>query len=209
MIINKIKLNKNYYTSSKKLSLSTSLDSLIVDFVTDSCGKVIGPDFGAYLEFDRDSQMEWKTNVITVPDHVKRSIFKCIVLLRGMPSTGEKRHMSLYFRYFTLKEKNLKTVENTIENCGKAYLTIYNGKDLTAPEKYTLCGGSAFPSFFEFEGGEFISLEFHIDFRDNKTILEKRIESQPGLNSTATLSDPYPYPDVFFRIDVTSYSYGT
>jgi hypothetical protein len=117
-----------------------------------------------------------------------------------MPSTGEKRHMSLYFRHFTLKEKNLKTIENSVEDCGNAYLTVYNGKDLTAPEKYTLCGGSAFPSFVDFEGGEFIALEFYIDFRDN--------EVRSELNTTATSKVPYPYPDVFFRIDVTSYSYG-
>ncbi|XP_061188741.1 uncharacterized protein LOC133196909 [Saccostrea echinata] len=175
-------------------------------FVTDFCGKVIGPDFGAYLEFDRNSDIEWKTNNITVPDRVKGTEFNCIILLQGMPSTGEKRHMSLSFRYFTLKEKTLETIENTVANCGKAYLTIYNGKDVKAPEKYTLCGGSAFPSFYQFEGTEFITLKFYIDFRKNITVQEN-IQSQTEVNQTTIARDPYPYPDVFFRLDVTSFTY--
>ena len=185
---------------------------------------MIGPDFGTYLEFDAEATYDKKTKELTTPQHIKGHEFECIIVLRGMPSTGEKRYMSLYWRDFILAGPNLTTVENDVTNCGKAFVTVYNGMDTTAQEKYTLCGVGALPSHLEWEG-EYITLYFYIDFRNpNLKIVSTTTTTEPpggttlsGDNTTMTteeqptttpVEDTFPYPDVYFRIDVTSFDYG-
>ncbi|KAK3085998.1 hypothetical protein FSP39_011975 [Pinctada imbricata] len=193
------------------------------DFVTESCGHVIGPDYGMYLEFDPGAEYDKKTKEIKIPQNLRGFEFECIIVLRGMPSTGEKRFMSLYWRDFILAGPNLTTVENDVSQCGKAYVTVYNGMDTTAQEKYTLCGVGALPSHLEWEG-EYITLYFYIDYRNpNLKIVPTTTTTEPpggttlgDENSTATteelptttpVEDNFPYPEVYLRVDITSFDY--
>ena len=156
--------------------------------MTESCGSVIGPDFGAYLEFDIDSRQN-SDGTYELPQKIKGKVFDCIVVVRGMPSTGEKRYMSIHWRTFHVREQGLKTIEHDPAKCGKAYVTVYNGKDMNADTKHTFCGKGAIPSHIEWEG-EYATLVFHIDFSE-----------EPN-------NPDFKYPEVYFRLDITSFDYG-
>ena len=78
--------------------------------------------------------------------------------------------------------------------CGKAYVTLYEGKGTNVAVKESFCGLSALPSHIEWEG-EYVTLFFYVDYR------------------TPAPSDPtdpskFLYPEVFFRLDVTSFDFG-
>lgn len=178
-------------------------------FVTESCGHVIGPDYGAYLEFDREATMV--KNIVSVPYHLKGKEFECIIVVRGMPSTGEKRYMAIHMRQFHLMDQVVVRPENEVAKCGKAYMIVYNGMDRTAKEKYVFCGADAVVQNLEW-AGEYITFYFYMDFRnpdfstpDPLVSLAPQVTTGPP---PITTPDPFPYPTAYFKIDISSFDYG-
>ncbi|XP_052061831.1 uncharacterized protein LOC127701894 [Mytilus californianus] len=179
-------------------------------FVTENCGHVVGPDYGAYLEFDRAAT--FKKGVVGIPYALKGQEFECIIVVRGMPSTGEKRFMAIHFRQFHLKEQAVVRPENEVAKCGKAYMIIYNGMDRNAAEKYVFCGKDAVIQNLEWKG-EYMTFYFYIDYRNPDFSTVDPLVSLPPATGNTTLSpptttpDPFPYPTVFFKMDITSYDF--
>ncbi|CAG2234714.1 unnamed protein product [Mytilus edulis] len=179
-------------------------------FVTENCGHVVGPDYGAYLEFDRAAT--FKKGVVGVPDALKGQEFECIIVVRGMPTTGEKRFMALHMRQFHLKEQAVVRPENEVAKCGKAYVIIYNGMDRNAAEKFVFCGADAVTQNLEWTG-EYMTFYFYIDYRNPDLSTVDPLVSLPPATGNTTLSpptttpDPFPYPTVYFKMDITSYDF--
>ena len=110
-----------------------------------------------------------------------------------------------------------------------------SGKDIQAPEKTTLCGKDTTKKFLEWEG-DYVTFLFYADFRRNTSWLAPTtltplstksncIDIHNDTNNDTTQSSPcstphnpketttppdvYPaYPEVTFRVDVTSFDYG-
>lgn len=111
-----------------------------------------------------------------------------------MPSSGEKRYMSVYWRNFIFKAPEVENIEKDPEKCGKAYVTLYEGKGTNVAVKESFCGLSALPSHIEWEG-EYVTLFFYVDYRSPAP-------------SDPTDPSKFLYPEVFFRLDVTSFDFG-
>ncbi|KAJ8302821.1 hypothetical protein KUTeg_019217 [Tegillarca granosa] len=175
-------------------------------YATENCGHVIGPDYGAFIEFDRDAKE--KKGTISVPEHLKGSVLECLIVIRGMPatSTTRKRYMAMHWKEFYLRDQSVATIQSTPEDCKKAYVIMYAGMDRTAPNLGTYCGKDILVRNFEFIG-EYITLFFYADYRNPK------LQITPTSNSTTKKppkipEDTFPYPLAFFKLDVTSFDYG-
>ncbi|XP_061188742.1 uncharacterized protein LOC133196910 [Saccostrea echinata] len=160
-------------------------------FVTDICGQEIGPDFGAYLEFDKDGILA--TDGKFVPPNLIGKELQCTITVRGAPSTGEKRYMSVYWRNFRFKAPEVDNIEKDPQRCGKAYVTLYKGKGTNVADQETFCGRGALPTHIEWEG-EYATLFFYVDYRSPST-------------PTADGSSNFTYSEIFFRLDITSFDY--
>jgi hypothetical protein len=166
------------------------------------------------LEFDREAKMV-KGNVL-VPRHLRGQEFECIIVVRGMPTTGEKRYMAIHMRSFHLKEQGVTTPQNEVAKCGKAYMIVYNGMDRTAPEKYVFCGADARVMNLEWVG-EYMTFYFYIDYRNSDLSTQDPLASPlpPNANDVTTVAtptttpDPFPYPTVYFKMDISSFDYGS
>lgn len=163
-----------------------------LDFVTDICGQEIGPDFGTYLEFDKDGILA--TNGKFAPPSLIGTLLQCTVTVRGMPPSGEKRFMSVYWRNFRFKGPEVDRIEKDPQKCGKAYVTLYKGKGTNIAEKETFCGRGALPTHIEWEG-EYATLFFYVDYRT---------PSPPDPDDSTN----FTYSEIFFRLDITSFDYG-
>lgn len=163
------------------------------DYVTEKCGEILGPDHGAYIQFD--SKATVRRGVIRIPEHLKGSILECLIVVRGVPAAGKTSYMSVHWRDFHIRQSELDGFHSSKEQCGKAYVTIYRGlvksSDTQTTGALTMCGKSALQPNMEFEG-EYVSLFFYIDY------------TVPN----GTEADKYDYPEVNFKLDVTSYDYG-
>lgn len=150
-------------------------------------------------------------NDITIPYHLKGQEFECIIVVRGMPSTGEKRYMAIHMRTFHLKDKDVVRPENDVSKCGKAYMIIYNGMDRTAKEKYVFCGADAVVQNLEWVG-EYMTFYFYIDYRNpDFSTPDPLVSPNPALTTPPTQTttpDPFPYPTVYFKMDISSFDYG-
>ena len=171
---------------------------------------MVGPDYGAYLEFDREATMV--KGDISIPYHLKGQEFECIIVVRGMPSTGEKRFMSIHMRSFHLRDQAIQRPQNQVDKCGKAYMIIYNGMDRTAQEKYVFCGADAVVQNLEWEG-EYMTFYFYVDYRNpDFSTPNPLVSPNPALTTAAaqtTTPDPFPYPTVYFKMDISSFDYGS
>uniref|UniRef100_A0A8W8JXE5 CUB domain-containing protein n=1 Tax=Magallana gigas TaxID=29159 RepID=A0A8W8JXE5_MAGGI len=161
-------------------------------FVTEICGQEIGPDFGTYLEFDKDGIIA--TDGKFAPPNLIGKEFKCTVTIRGMPSSGAKRYMSVYWRNFIFKAPEVDNIAKDPETCGKAYVTLYKGKGTNVAEKETFCGLNALPTHIEWEG-EYATLFFYVDYRS---------PSSPDPDDPSK----FLYSEIFFRLDITSFDFG-
>ncbi|XP_069114556.1 uncharacterized protein [Argopecten irradians] len=188
-------------------------------FVSESCGHMLGPDFGAYLEFDRDIVFNEKAKPkVNIAQQLKGQLLECTVIIRGMPATPgvfppEKRYMGIYWREFLVHDPNVKKRlgSMTPKDCGKAHVTMYNGKDkASATQSYTLCGVDTVSPSYEWEG-EFITLFFYLDYRN--PALGNGTTAPPDPAATVdpkatTPVDDFDYPEVFFKLDITSFGYA-
>ncbi|XP_078336913.1 uncharacterized protein LOC111136351 [Crassostrea virginica] len=183
----------NFDVATVKRSILRQEKKLILKeyFVTDICGQEIGPDFGTYLEFDKDGLLA--TDGKFAPPSLIGKELKCTITIRGMPSSGEKRYMSVYWRNFIFKAPEVENIEKDPEKCGKAYVTLYEGKGTNVAVKESFCGLSALPSHIEWEG-EYVTLFFYVDYRSPAP-------------SDPTDPSKFLYPEVFFRLDVTSFDF--
>ncbi|KAJ8302819.1 hypothetical protein KUTeg_019215 [Tegillarca granosa] len=178
-------------------------------YVTEECGQVLGPEHGAYLEFDRD--VELKDDVISIPDKLKGSLFECMIVIKGMPATkGETRYMAIHWRSFHLRDQSVDTIQSTPEDCKKAYVTVYRGIDRTAPVIGTFCGKDILNQNYEFEGLQ-LTLYFYLDYRnpDLSTPVPGTGSDTNGPTSVVNTTpvDTFPYPLAYIRLDVTNYDY--
>ena len=154
-----------------------------------------------------------KKGEVNVAYNLRGQEFECIIVVRGMPSTGEKRYMAIHMRQFHLKDQDLQRPESEVSKCGKAYMIIYNGMDRTAPEKYVFCGADAITQNLEWQG-EYMTFYFYIDYRNpDFSTQDPLVSLAPSGNSTTlapqtTTPDPFPYPTVYFKMDITSFDYG-
>ncbi|XP_033755795.1 uncharacterized protein LOC117338546 [Pecten maximus] len=188
-------------------------------FVTESCGHVLGPDFGAYLEFDRDLVFNEKSKPkVNVAQQLKGQLLECTVIVRGMPATPgvfppEKRYMGIYWREFLIHDPKVKKKlgSTTAKDCGKAYVTMYNGKDKAAATQFfTLCGVDTVSPSYEWVG-EYITLYFYLDYRNPALGNGTTVPPDPSATvdpKATTPVDNFDYPEVFFKLDITSFSYA-
>ncbi|KAJ8302820.1 hypothetical protein KUTeg_019216 [Tegillarca granosa] len=162
------------------------------DYVTQKCGEIIGPDHGAYIQFDPKATV--RKGVIKIPEYLKGSIFECLIVVRGVPAARKTRYISVHWRDFHIRHSDLDGFHSSKKKCGKTYVTIYRGlqqsSDTQSTGALTMCGKSAIQPNMEFEG-EYVSLFFYIDYRV----------------PNGTEADKYNFPEVNFKLDVTSFDY--
>lgn len=155
-----------------------------------SCGKTIGPIHGGYLEYHKEARL--KKGIITIPDKLKGRLVECSLTIKGIKSTKNvKKYVSLYWRTFTLRDPDVHLFGLEEEDCGRAFVTFYGWSDTKTYPQYTLCGGDARRTDYEWEGYG-ITLHFRVDYRVT-----------PGATKNTTR-----YPEVFFRLDFTSFDYS-
>ncbi|KAK3603926.1 hypothetical protein CHS0354_042935 [Potamilus streckersoni] len=137
-------------------------------YATNSCGHVRGPDHLVVLEYDKsvdyDDKKPWEEQGILPPQDIRGTLWECIIVVRGMPAANSKKYLGIHWRSFYIRDPDVNSVQNSVETCGKAYVTIYEGKDTTAKNSYTLCGKDATRSHFEWLG-DYVTFYFYADFR--------------------------------------------
>lgn len=101
--------------------------------MTEICGQEIGPDFGTYLEFDKDGIIA--TDGKFAPPNLIGKEFKCTVTIRGMPSSGAKRYMSVYWRNFIFKAPEVDNIAKDRRRVGKHMLLYTKARELMLQRK--------------------------------------------------------------------------
>lgn len=180
---------------------------------------MLGPDFGSYLEFDRNVIYNEKSKPhVNIAQQLKGQLLECTVIVRGMPGVPGifppvKRYMGIYWREFLIHDPKVKKKLGTTspKDCGKAYVTMYNGKDkASATEFHTLCGVDTVSPSYEWQG-EYITLYFYLDYRNPALSNVTTVAPRPSVTidpQATTPTDDFPYPEVFFKLDITSFDFG-
>lgn len=162
------------------------------DYATDKCGHIIGPENGAYIEFDRTAKI--KKNKITIPDEFKGKVFDCTVILKGLPSiNGEKKYISIFWRKMVVNDPNINKIGSKKKDCGRSYAKVFQGTGVPEGRTFFLCGKDAWKKDLEWLG-QTITIELHVDYRNT--------------SEDASSPDGYIYPEVYFKLDFTSFDYG-
>ncbi|KAL4235163.1 hypothetical protein ACF0H5_006801 [Mactra antiquata] len=204
-------------------------------YATESCGHVHGPDTLTVIEFDKNVQYEKKQpsnkQNLLPPAELRNTEWTCIVVVRGIPHTTANKSIGIQWRDFHVWDTTIDTVKQSVEACGKAYVTIYQGPNVNSEPSWTLCGKDTSRIFLEWPGDS-VTIKFYADFRwdddyklpeapkptcinpddakENDVTALPLCPTPSGKNeiTTTPILDTFPYPEVHFRVDITSFDYS-
>ncbi|XP_053402881.1 uncharacterized protein LOC123548477 [Mercenaria mercenaria] len=214
-------------------------------YASESCGHVLGPDQLSVIEFDEDVDYDKRApsteQDLQPPIELRNTVWECTIIVSGMPSTTVQRMIGIHWREFHVWDLDIETTGESVEECGKTYVTVYQGSDRSAKNKWTICGKDTTRLYFEWPG-DYVTFYIYADFRRNESYSTPSTPSTTTTTTVATCVDPdsvtegsvtqlpicttkkgkrgkietttppdldtYPYPEVHFRVDVTSFDYA-
>ena len=56
-------------------------------------------------------------------------MWNCVIVIQGMPSSARSvKYIGIEWRNFHIRDIDIHSVNDNVEDCGKAYVTVYKGK---------------------------------------------------------------------------------